>query len=135
MFIHGRLCVGFPYFLALLCLIHSTLSLSANDTVSLVLKKDKVAEVKSQRVTSLSMSEGDALSFEHGSLVLGPFTLSSSHRTANGNRVVAGFSPDGALLSLAYNAEGEVQGSVRAGNSYHRIFSDGPQIKIIEADG
>ena len=135
MFIHGRLCVGFPYFLALLCLIHSTLSLSANGTVSLVLKKDKVAEVKSQRVASLSMSEGDALSFEHGSLVLGPFTLSSSHRTANGNRVVAGFSPDGALLSLAYNAEGEMQGSVRAGNSYHRIFSDGPQIKMIEADG
>ena len=107
----------------------------ADERGILVVAKPGLATIEASSFEGLVLREGDRVSITDGSRVWGDFLLSSVRRAASGNRVVTGTSDQGEVFSAVYNARGEVQGSIRIGNEYRRVFSNHRGLQVLEDDG
>ena len=130
-----RHCFQCVLILFLACSGLSSNNAQADERVILVVAKPGLATIEASSFEGLVLREGDRVSITDGSRVWGDFLLSSVRRASSGNRVVTGTSDEGEVFSVAYSARGDVQGSIRIGNEYRRIFSSDRGLHVLEDDG
>ena len=128
---------GFQFVLILFlaCSGLSSNTAQADQRFTLVVAKPGLATIEASSFEGLVLRKGDRVSITDGSLVWGDFLLSSVRRASSGNRLVTGISDEGEVFSVAYSARGDVQGSIRVGNEYRRVFSSDRGLQVLEDDG